>query len=224
MFRTNRTVILGYLIFLGLFFYASFVWLKNPLSVGGFAIIINVPIFTIVSIGFVNFAFRIWKIKSLQNFASGASLIAFLVFALFGLQVPKYSREFVEYKLIKNGYRTDEKFSSIFKENKAEFERVATEIRAKIGNHPCNDNTITEKQDIVLKQSFLGIPLRLHPNCNGREIMIPVMESHGLGEVNSWEIMYFLDWKQGLHLERLCGEGNSCTKISPGWIEFVAIS
>jgi hypothetical protein len=224
VFRTHGTVILGYLIFLGLFLFALLAWFESPQYVGGFSMIATVPIFIGINIGLIYFAIGIWKLQRLQKFAAFALLFGFVALVYFGLQAPKTSQAFVEYKLTQNGYRTNEKFSLIFKENKAEFERVASEISAKIGNQPCDENTITEKQDIILKQSFLGIPLRLHPICNGREIMIPIMESSGLGEVNSWEIMYFLDWKQGLHLERLCGEGNSCTKVSPGWIEFVAVS
>jgi hypothetical protein len=222
--KTHRTVILGYLVFLGLFFFALYGWFESPQSVGGFAMLATVPMFICISIGFLYFAIRIWKLKQLQKFASLAMLVGFMTLVLFGLQVPKTSQEFVEFKLTQYGYRTSEKFSLIFKENKAEFERVASEISTKIGNHPCDENTITEKQDITLKQSFLGIPLRLHPICWHRIITIPIMTFHGLGEANSWMIMYVIDWKKGAKLEKTCGEGASCDEVAPGWIEYVFVT
>jgi hypothetical protein len=213
-------VILGYLICLGLFFCASFVWLQNPISVGGFAMLFTIPIYTVICIGLMIFTARIWKIKLLQKFASTSLAIAVLIFSIFAVQVPKYSEQFVEYKLTQYGYRTYEKFSLIFKENKPEFKRVVSEIRAKIGNQPCDKNTVTDKQFITLKQSFLGIPLRLHPICNGREISISVMRPPLFEEVGFWQIKYFIDWQKELDLEKMCGKA-ICTEVAPGWIEYV---
>jgi hypothetical protein len=220
VFKTHRTVILGYLICLGLFFYASFIWLQNPISVGGTTLMFTIPIYTVICIGLLIFAARIWKIKLLHKFASGSLAIAVLIFSIFASQVPKYSQQFVEYKLTQYGYRTYEKFPLIFKENQPEFERVISEIRAKIGKQQCNENTVTEKQFITLRQSFLGILLRLHPICDGREISIPVMTPPSFEEVGFWEIKYFIDWQQKAHPENMCGKA-ICTEIAPGWIEYI---
>jgi hypothetical protein len=220
MFKTHRFIIFGYLLFLTLFFYASFIWLENPISVSGSAMIVTVPIYTVTIIGFIYFAIRIWNIKLLQKFASTLLAIAVLTFSIFASQVPKYSEQFVEYKLSQYGYRSYEKFPMIFQENKTEFERVASEIRTKIGNQPCDKNTITEKQFVTLKQSFLGISLRLYPVCIGREINIPVMTPPPFEEADLWGIKYFIDWKQKLDLEKMCGKA-TCHKVAPGWVEYI---
>jgi hypothetical protein len=224
MSNTHKFVILGYLLFLGLFLFALLAWFESPQYVGGFSMIATVLIFIGINIGLMYFAIGIWKLQRLQKFAAFTLFFGFVALVFFGLQAPKTSQAFVEYKLIQNGYRTNEKFSLIFKENKAEFERVAAEITGKIGNQSCDESTITEKQDINLKQSFLGIPLRLHPVCRKRIITIPVMTFHGLGEANSWMIMYVIDWKKGAKLEKTCGEGASCDEVAPGWIEYVFVT
>jgi hypothetical protein len=189
----------------------------------------TLPIYTFTYIGLMIFTARIWKIKLLHKFASTSLVIAVLIFSIFSSQIPRFSQEFVDYKLTQYGYRTYEKFSTIFKENKSEFERVASEIHSKIGNQPCNKNTTTEKQFVTLKQSFLGISLRLHPICTGREINIPVMKPPPFEEadlwaikyfIDLWAIKYFIDWKQKVDLEKMCGKA-TCNEVAPGWVEYV---
>lgn len=217
-------MILGYLIFLSLFFFALLAWFEDPRSVGGFSMIATVPMFFGINIGLLYFAIRIWKLKQPQKFASLAFLFGFMTLVYFGLKAPKASQDFVEYKLIQYGYRTAEKFPLIWQENKAEFQRVASEISARIGNGSCDQNTITDKHLVKLKQVFLGLPLHLHPICLGRIIKFPAMTSHAFAAVNSWEIIYVIDWRKGAKLERTCGDGVSCVEIAPGWIEYVFIT
>ena len=224
MFKTYKFVILGYLFFLGLFFYALLAWFESPPSVGGFSIIATIPIFVGINIGLSYFAIRIWKSKQLQKFAFLTLLVGLVALVFLGLQAPKNSPEFVDYKLTQYGYRTAKKFPLIWQENKFEFERVASEISAKIGNHSCDENTITDIYLVKLKQGFLGLPFHLHPYCSGRIIKFPVMTFHGFASVNSWEIIYVIDWKTGAKLEKTCGDGVSCKEIAPGWIEYVFVT
>lgn len=217
-------MILGYLVFLGLFLFALLAWFEDPRSVGGFSMIATVPMFVGINIGLLYFAIRIWKFKQLQKFASLALLIGSVTLVFFGLQAPRTSQEFVDYKLTQYGYRTAEKFPLIWQENKAEFQRVALEISTKIGNQACDENTITNNHLVRLNQSFLGLQFHLRPFCWDRVIRFPVMTFHGFASVNSWMIIYVIDWRKGAKLERTCGDGVSCVEIAPGWIEYVFVT